>query len=83
MLLSSNRATREQIRARRLQLARARPEQHETQAKLLDATMDLVEQRRQPLHLVHHDPRASLLPSKLQAELVWIPQIRLVGPFVQ
>ena len=52
------RAARQQVRAGRLELARARAEQGEAQAQRRNAPVDLVQQRRQPLHLIDDHPRA-------------------------
>ena len=46
----------QQVHPRRLELARAGAEQGETQAPRLDEPMDFVQQRRQPLDLVHDHP---------------------------
>ena len=46
----------EQVHPRRLELARAGAEEGEAQAPRLDEAVDLVQQRRQPLDLVHDHP---------------------------
>ena len=51
-------AARQQVAAAPLELARARPRQHEAQAPPFDQAMNLVEQVRHLLHLVDYHPRS-------------------------
>ena len=76
-------SAREQVRAARLQLPRARAQEHETQAALLDELVHVVEKARDALHLVDDHPVARTPRAQLVGEQLGIGEQALVAALVE
>ena len=72
----------QQVGAGLLQLAGDRLQEHEPQTAVFDETMHLVEERGQPLDLIHHDRRAPRERPQLVGKERRIAWVRLIEPFV-
>jgi len=73
----------QQVGAGLLELAGARPQEHEPQAAVFDEPMHLVEQRRQPLDFIHHDRPAAGKRPQLVGKDRRVAEIRLIESLVQ
>lgn len=75
--------TREEVHASAGQLPGARPSEDELQLPLLDEAMNLVEELRKSLNLVHHHPRSPRHRRELGGEPTDVGQEALVETLVE
>jgi hypothetical protein len=81
--LPAQRAPGQKVCPGRFQLARAGAKESEAKTQFLDGAVDLVEQRRQPLHFIHNHPDPGRLAAQFVAEELGVAQVSLVKPLVQ